>query len=62
MNTCEATGQNIKWDLSEVVEEDGKKKVVCPVCGKIIKPKFADGGYDDDRPRYFYLPYHKRKI
>jgi NAD-dependent SIR2 family protein deacetylase len=59
---CSATGQLIRWSRSEVVEVGEVKKVKCPKCGKVVKPKFAYGGHDgwiNDRPRYFYLPYHK---
>ena len=62
MSKCEATGRMIRMSTSEVVEVKGVKKIKCPVCGKVVKPKFADGGHDgwiNDRPQYFYLPFHK---
>jgi NAD-dependent SIR2 family protein deacetylase len=54
---CNATGQNIR---PEKIDSRGKAK--CPYCGKPIKPRLALGGYNDERPRYYYIPYHKRKI
>jgi hypothetical protein len=55
---CRATGMNV---LLENINENMTTE--CPACGKVVKVRIADGGFDgfiNNRPKYFYLPYHKR--
>jgi hypothetical protein len=55
--SCNGTGMTVK---SEDIDKVGKTR--CPLCRKLVKARLALGGHDgwvNNRPRYYYIPYHK---